>query len=32
MEILEQIKLLSGNTNEALIRLIIDKTKIERSD
>lgn len=32
MEILEQIKLLSGNTNEALISLIIDKTIIEISD
>lgn len=32
MEILEQIKLLSGNTNEALISLIIDKTMIEISD
>ena len=29
---LEQIKLLSGNTNEALISLIIDKTMIEISD
>ncbi len=32
MEILEQIKLLSSNTNEALISLIIDKTIIEISD
>lgn len=32
MEILEQIKLLSGNTNEALISLIIDKTIIEISN
>ena len=32
MDILEQIKILSGNTNEALISLLIDKTKIEISD
>lgn len=32
MEILEQIKLLSSNTNEALISLIIEKTIIEISD
>lgn len=32
MDILEQVKILSSNTNEALISLLIDKTKIEISE